>query len=494
MRLNPLTGIDFYKADHRRQYPEGTQLVYSNFTPRADKLCLLDRAVYKNEVTFFGLQYFIKEYLIDVWNKGFFQLSEREIVEIYQRRMDNALGKGAIPVEHIKALHNLGYLPLKIKALPEGAQVPIKVPCLTIWNTKPEFFWLTNYLESVMSCYLWKATTSATTARAYRKMMTKFAIETGAPLDFIDFQGHDFSFRGMSGHEDAMLSGGAHLTSFKGTDTVWAIDFLEKYYNANSDKELVGCSVPATEHSVMCMGGQEDELGTFTRLITELYPTGIVSIVSDTWDFWQVINSYAIQLKNVIMKREGKVVFRPDSGNPVKIICGDNDAHPNSYEHIGAVQCLWNTFGGTINKEGFKMLDPHVGLIYGDSITPARAWAIMEGLKAKGFASSNIVFGIGSYTYEYVTRDTFGFAVKSTAGMINGEKKEIFKDPITDDGIKKSAKGFVKITMEGGKYKLNDQQPSGDEKGDLMVTVFEDGKLLVDHTLADIRKRIISDV
>ena len=285
MKTNPLVLIDFYKADHRRQYPEGTELVYSNFTPRKSRQAGNDRLL------FFGLQYFVQEYLINQWKTGFFDVPKEKAVADYKRRMDNALGKDSIPVEHIAELHDLGHLPLVVKGLPEGTIVTPKIPVVTVYNTNPRFFWLTNYLESLMSAILWKPSTSATTAFRYRETFNAFARKTVSDenIDFVFWQGHDFSFRGMSGIEDACMSAAGHLLSFYGTDTVPAIDFLEEYYFANSDTELIGGSVPATEHSVMCMGTKDDEIGTFKRLITNLYPSGIVSIVSDTWDFWQVI-------------------------------------------------------------------------------------------------------------------------------------------------------------------------------------------------------------
>jgi nicotinamide phosphoribosyltransferase len=313
-------------------------------------------------------------------------------------------------------------------------------------------------------------------------------------IDFVYWQGHDFSFRGMSGIEDASISGAGHLLSFFGTDTVPAIDFHELYYNANSNKEMVGGSVPATEHSVMCMGTKDNEIGTFERLIAELYPAGIVSIVSDTWDFWQVITEYLPKLKSKILARNGKVVIRPDSGDPVKIIIGDKDATPGSPEYKGAIECMWETFGGTITEKGYKLLDAHIGLIYGDSITLQRQHDILEGLKAKGFCSFNVVLGIGSYTYEYVTRDTYGFAMKATYGEVNGEGRNIFKDPKTDDGTKKSAKGLLCVLEENGQLILKDQCSWQEEKQGLLQTVFENGKLVKEQTLAEIRARVNSNL
>ncbi len=399
--------IDGYKADHRSQYPDGTEYVYSNFTPRASRVNDVD------SVVFFGLQYFIKEYLIKHWNTNFFKQDEDLVVKRYQRMMDNYLGKDAINSEHIRALHKLGYLPIEIKALPEGALCPIGVPCLTIINTLPDFFWLTNYLETLLSNCLWKAITSATTAFRYKKVFKFYSDLTGYDSSFIQWQGHDFSFRGMSYLEDAILSACGHALSFTGSDCIPVIWAMEEFYNANSDKELIVGSVPATEHSVMCMGGKLDELETFRRLITELYPSGIVSIVSDTWDFWKVMTQYLPALKTEILARNGRVVIRPDSGNPADIICGKPGSSIMPINK-GAYELLWDTFGGKINAKGFKELNTHVGMIYGDSITPAIQVEILDRLAAKGFSASNLVLGIGSFTYEYTTRDTFGFAMKAT--------------------------------------------------------------------------------
>ena len=491
MHINPLTAIDFYKADHRRQYPEGTTEIYSNLTARAAHKVRKANGWHDNKVVFFGLQYFIKDFLIDAWNEQFFKQDKHKVVSTYKRRMDNALGKDSISTAHIEALHDLGYLPLKIKAMPEGTRVPVGVPLLTIRNTHPDFFWLTNYIESVMSSYLWKIITSATTACEYRQMITAYALKTGSNLDFVPFQAHDFSLRGMCSLQDAAQNGAAHLTSFFGTDSVPGVDLLENYYNANSDIEMVGVSVPATEHSVMCMGTQAGELATFKRLINELYPTGIVSIVSDTWDFWKVVTEYMQELKEEILKRDGKVVIRPDSGDPVKIICGDIHAAKNSPEYKGAIEILWDIFGGVTTSTGHKMLDSHIGLIYGDSITLERAEEILKTLEQKGFASGNVVFGIGSYTYQYVTRDNFGFATKATSGVINGKRISIFKDPKTDSGTKKSASGLLRVEMENSKIALYDNQTEEQEQQGLLECVFLDGKIMRETSLKEVRTRIL---
>jgi nicotinamide phosphoribosyltransferase len=481
--MNPLLLTDGYKVDHRRQYPEGTSLVYSNWTPRKSRI----EGV--NEVVFFGLQYFIKKYIIEDFEQHFFSQPKDKILKEYARRINNYLGPNEVGIEHIAALHDLGYIPMIFKALPEGAVVPIRVPMFTMYNTKPEFFWLTNYFETLLSAVVWMPCTSATIARQYRKILDKYAAETSSTPDFVNWQAHDFSMRGMAGIEASLISGMGHLLSFTGTDTIPAIDVLERYYHADSDVELIGGSVAATEHSVMCMGTTEGEFDTFKRLICDLYPKGIVSIVSDTWDLWKVLTDYLPRLKNEISSREGRVVIRPDSGDPVDIICGNANGK-SEVERKGVIELLWDVFGGSVNAKGYKELIPQIAAIYGDSITLQRAEEICSRLKLKGFASTNVILGIGSYTYQYNTRDTFGFAMKATYGEVNGEGRAIFKDPITDDGTKKSAKGLMKITLENGAYKLTDNVAWEDEKQGELVEIFQDGKLLVDWNLADIRKRM----
>lgn len=478
----PTLLADFYKIGHPFQYPKNTRVVYSNLTPRKSRLAGVDGMV------FFGLQYFIKEYLISYFKINFFDLPKEEMIRQYKRRLRTSLGADLPSYDHIEKLHDLQYLPVNIKALPEGARVNMRVPVLTITNTLDEHYWLPNFLETILSCVVWQPSTSATIAYEYRKILNKYAKLTGMPMEFVQWQGHDFSFRGMSSFESAITSGMGHLLSFTGTDTIPAIDGLEQYYNANADTELIGGSVNATEHSVMCAGSKDGELETFKRLISEVYPSGIVSVVSDTWDLWFVLTSILPMLKNEILARDGKLVIRPDSGDPVLIICGNPDGKTES-ERKGVVELLWDAFGGTITSTGHKLLDSHVGAIYGDSITIARATEICERLIAKGFASQ-VVFGIGSYTYQYNTRDTFGTAMKATYVEIADEAREIWKDPITDDGTKKSATGLLRVDKVDGVYVLRDKVTKEEEAGGELISVFRDGKLLVDHKLSEIRARL----
>lgn len=484
--LDALNLSDFYKTDHRRQFPQGTTRIYSNFTARGSRIEGIDHVVP------FGLQYFLKRYLLQEFEESFFHLSSSFAVERYKRRLDSALGPNAVPMDHVEALHRLGYLPLRIKALPEGSLVPVQVPLLTIENTHPDFAWLTNFIETMLSATLWGPCTSATIAREYRRVFDFYAHKTGGDPTFCKWQGHDFSMRGMFGIEAAMMSGAGHLLSFTGTDTIPAIDFLEEWYGADCERELIGGSVPATEHAVMCAGGHdfEAELATYRRLLTEVYPTGIVSIVSDTWDFWRIIGEMLPKLSAEILGRNGKLVIRPDSGDPVKILCGDPSAPPFTLAREGLIVALWSLFGGTTTDGGFRVLDPHVGAIYGDSITLERQAEILGRLAAQGFASSNVVLGIGSFTYQHVTRDTFGFAMKATYCEVNGEGREIFKAPKTDSA-KASHRGLIRVERgEEGRYVAQFPVSRKEEEGSLLHLVFEDGKLYNETTLAEIRQRI----
>jgi len=481
--------LDGYKTGHYKQYPDGTEYIFSNLTPRGSRFEWCTDGVIS-----FGLQGFISEYLINRWNETFFKQPKAKVIAAYARRMAGYLGKGAVETKHIEELHDLGYLPVRIKALPEGTRVPLQCPLFTIENTDPRFGWITNYLETVISCNTWGASTSATIAKQYRDNYEKFAELTGSPKEFVVWQGHDFSFRGMNCTEAAVVSGAAHLTSFCGTDTIPAIDYLETFYGADCEKECVGGSVAATEHSVMCAGGKHNEIDTYKRLMLTVYPDGIVSIVSDTWDFWNTVTVILPKLKDSIMGRSGKVVIRPDSGDPVLIMVGDPNAPEGSPEFKGLVQCLWEIFGGTVNAKGFRVLDSHIGAIYGDSITLDRQLAILAGLLEKGFASCNVVLGIGSFTYQYNTRDSLNFAVKSTHAVIKGDSIEIFKDPKTDSK-KKSHRGLIMaIKDEKGVitpvFPVTREEEMSDKN--LFETVFLNGKLLKVQTLADIRARIIA--
>lgn len=482
--------LDFYKTGHVDQYVRGVEEVESNWTARSNAHATAVEGKKPEGVIFFGLQAFILDYLIEEWNTTFFQATnKKEAVKQYWEEVSLGLNNPNITTGHLEDLYELGYIPLEILALPEGAEIPIGVPMFTVRNTDTRFGWLTNYIESVLSAEVWKPMTVATIAKQYKDLITKYCELTGGIKELLPFQCHDFSFRGMSGRADAARSGMGHLLSFAGTDNVPAIIETRKYYQSVG---FVGGSIPATEHSVMSLGEKDKEIATFHRLITEVYPAGIVSIVSDTWDFWKVLTEYAPALRKEIEARDGKVVFRPDSGDPVKIICGDPQAGVGSPAYKGAIQVLWEEFGGTINDAGYKELNPKVGLIYGDSITLDRASEILSQLMALGFASTNIVFGIGSFTYNYITRDTFGMAMKATHGIVKGKGRDIFKDPITDDGTKKSLRGKVRVEIRDGEYVAIDgkdyyKNPLTNE----LRRVFLNGSTFNTSTWEEVKQRIV---
>jgi len=482
----PTLLTDFYKQSHFEQYPKNTEMIYSTWTPRISRLKNVDKVVA------FGFQAFIKKFLMDYFNENFFSRPKAEVVGEHRRVIQNTLG-GNPRTDHIEALHDLGYLPLRIRAVKEGSRIPIGIPILTIENTKPEFFWLTNYIETLMSCELWQPTTSATIAYEYRKLLDFYADSTGGDMEFVKFQGHDFSMRGMSCLEASKSSGAGHLLSFTGTDTIPAIMYLEEFYGADIEKSLVGTSIPATEHSVMEAYGQ-NEFESYKRLITEVYPKGFVSIVSDTWNLWKVLNEVIRPLKDVIMAREGRVVIRPDSGDPVTIICGDPNSDDEN-ERKGVLQILWEIFGGTITEKGYRQLDSHIGCIYGDAITLLRCEEICQRLLENKFASTNMVYGIGSFTYQYNTRDTFGFALKTTFGVFGGEEKKLFKDPVTDTGkFKKSHCGMVVVRDFEGQTRCIDGMFPGTRAAvldDLLEDVFIDGELVREESLEEIRGRLL---
>jgi nicotinamide phosphoribosyltransferase len=480
--FNPAYLIDAYKIDHRRMYPHGTKAVYNNWTARGSRIDGVDKVV------LFGLQAFFAKVLEEMFGEWFAR-DEDDVCAEYEARTMSVVGPNTVGVEHIRALHRLGYLPLRFCALPEGTEVPLRVPMFTVENTLDEFFWLTNYIESVMSAEIWMPCTTATLAVRMRRQLDWYASVSSDNLSFVDWQGHDFSFRGMASLEAAAASGAAHLLAFTGTDSLVALDWIDHYY-PGSNVAVIGGSVPASEHSVMCAGGELGEEATFEHILN-IYPTGIVSVVSDTWNLWSVLQDILPGMRDKIMNRDGKLVVRPDSGDPVLILCGDPDADVNDPAHAGVVELLWRAFGGTVNSHGLRELDSHIGVIYGDSITFERATAICERLVMAGYASTNVVFGIGSYTYQYVTRDTFGFAMKATWANVNGEGRDLYKDPVTDNGVKKSARGRLAVVRgDDGELSLIEQATAEQEATSLLQPVWENGKTLISYSWDEVAARV----
>lgn len=486
MDRNPLFYIDFYKVGHVSQYHRGVRHVFSNWTPRSSRIPDTKHVVH------FGLTWFLKRYLIEAFDEYFFKRPWNEIEREYTAVIRATLNIAHPKTDHIEALHRHGRMPLRFYALPEGSLVPLGCPSIIVTNTHSEFFWLPNYIETLMSNALWKPCTSATTARRYRELFLKHARRSGeTDMGFIDWQGHDFSFRGMSGMEDACLSGMGHLIYFSGSDTLPAILAANRYYGADL---TIGGSVSASEHSVMCAGSEEGEYETFRRLICETYPDGIVSIVSDTWDLWRVLTDYVPRLKETITNRKGLVVFRPDSGDPVKIMCGDPDSAHGDPAAYGVLRLLRQALGTMPSANGGLPMIRNARAIYGDSITVERADQILTRIIDEAKLSPfNCIFGVGSFSYEYVTRDTYGFAMKATAYKNEtGEIIPIFKKPVTDNGEKFSHYGIPAVyhgPSPDQPYIVKQQATEDDLNHCAFVKVFDDGDLLVDPSFSSIRQR-----
>lgn len=554
----PILFADWYKPSHISMYSKKSEIVQDNMTPRSSKH-FQHFSDNDQRVMSAGLQGFIKWFLIDHFNREFFGRPKEDAIGEFKETCDLAIGPDMVETWGFEKLHDLGYLPVEIRALPEGTLSPVQVPLFTIQNTHPDFYWLPNYLESVISSENWKTVTTATVFWQYRKLAEFWAQKTCDNNLHVPFQIHCFAYRGQAGTHDAAQSEFGQLMNSQGTDTIPAILYANRYYGMKG--KFVAGSIPASEHSVATTNigfivgrlktenpdlSLDDarflaEVEFLCHYITEMFPKGFVSYVADSYDFWAIITKAAAILKPEIMARDGRVVFRPDSGIPEHIIAGyrvesfkdwqtmqtssvafdteviyleDRDKYyditgersinasiQDYYEiprhvAIGAVESLWDIFGGELNSKGYKVLDTHVGLIYGDSITVSRAKEIFERLEAKGFASSNIVYGVGSYTTQYTTRDSLGMAVKATGAVIDGQQIMVVKEPKTDLG-KKSAQGFLKVVRgEDGELKLVDNlqlEQVNDADNELRV-VFRDGKLLVDETLTEIRERVTANL
>ena len=582
--------VDVYKLNHAAMYALGTDFLYSNLTPRSDKHFKGGKG-YDHKMVVFGTQGSIME-IVEDWNDSFFSQPKEKVIRRYTRRLNGVLGAGVVSPARMAALHDVGYLPVEIKTIDEGARIGMKIPMLTIKNTIPDFFWLVNYLETALSSQIWQMTTNATIAYEYKRILVAAALRTGAATEGVLFQGHDFSLRGMPGYVAGARSGSGHLSSFSGTDSLGSIDYIEDYYGEGLDLDayFIAGSIPATEHAVSSSNiitraarmEKQGLVGDIRLLaeaefmldyITRQNPNGFCSYVADTYDYWAVLTRILTmpKIKAAIMARDGRLVIRPDSGDPLDIICGTagetyetledaiyevNDQHYNeaseacegshcmgndeyeTYVYIksegkyytlktqfeynrhdkqyyyidnwskgygettaeemeptaemkGSIQLLWETFGGTVNEAGFKELDSHIGLIYGDSITLERADSITRKLESMGFASTNVVFGIGSYTYQCNTRDTFGTAMKATATAVEGEFFEIYKDPATGDKLKQSAKGllYVGINDKGEFFLLDQVSPEKEAEGELKLR-YKDGQFFNVENIDTIRKRL----
>lgn len=485
-QINPMLLMDFYKAVHSDMLNSKMTKSMSYYTPRMSRV---DRW---NKVVMFGLQMFCKTWLIDYFNDYFFNMPKEEVVGEYKRVLDASLGAGIYDYHKIEKLHDLRYLPIEIIALPEGTVVPVHVPMFGITNTHPDFAWLPQALESLISAEMWYPQITATVGKTYREIVNKYYDITCEDNVSRERALGAFDFRGDMCVDAALKAGAGWCMSFVNTATVPVIPYLEEMFNADCTKEEVAFGAVSTEHFVMCsnyaVDGDEE---TFLRkMLTELYPDTSFSCVLDSYDYWNVIDNILPKLHREIMEHNGCMLMRGDSGDCVEVV-------------TKTVFKLWEQFGGTVNSKGYKVLDPHVKAIYGDSITVQRCEEIYQILMENGFACSNVSLGVGSFSMHCIeennvlkpfTRDTFSSCIKACYAEVDGKCYPIFKNP-KDGGFKKSQKGLCYVYRnEDGELAYKDEYTSENiPDGNLLETVFKDGKLIKEYTLKEIRERLATE-
>jgi nicotinamide phosphoribosyltransferase len=499
------TKVDGYKLGHIDQYIAGTKFVNSNLTPRDDRLARAMREHFDSKIDYFGIQMLVIK-LISAWNESFFNLPKEKVMKAFRRRVKNYLGApyGEKQIEAMGKLHDLGYLPLHIKTLPEGSRVDMKVPVFTVVNTHEDFQWLTNYCETYLSTNIWHTCNAASLSRQYASTSKRWGAITEADEMWYNIANHCFAGRGHRGDEDGMQSSMGHLCYSVGTDTLWSIDGIEYYYGGDSDKELIAISVNAFEHATatqriayyrnICGFNAyplQAEHESVADICLRLYPEGIVSYVADSEDYFGLISSE--EIKDVILSRKKdamglcKFVFRPDSSpkTPYEVIMGDSDPTVSKEEQLGTLQILWNIYGGTtkvVRGKEYRVLNDKVGVIYGEAITLELQDKIYKAMEAAGWCVSNVLFGTGSWGYlQDSSRDSFGIAIKGTDStvLLDGVLTQVSmqKNPKTASAFKKSAKGLLRVEFEEGKFVLYDEQTPEQEEQGLLKTILLDGGL-----------------
>ena len=491
---NALLLCDTYKTCHDRMYPNSLNTLVSYWVPRKSMFKIEEN----QKMVFFGLQAFIQEYLIEYFNKNFFNLPLDEVLTTYRKYLNIQLGEGNYDVEKIENLHKLGYLPLRIDALPEGSKVNMGVPCIRVINTDRSFAWLVQWIECILQAELWKPCNHATIGNMYYNL-AKLFYEHNVD-DNIDprMAFADFGMRGMSCMNEAVRCSAAWLLSANKTSSIPALPYIDKYYDADCSFNHIGIGAVSTEHSVMganyALDG--DERTFVKRLLTELYPNSSFSMVSDTYDYWNMVKNIIPSLKEEVLAHNGKLFIRPDSGDQVETV-------------VNTVLSLWDTFGGTINTKGYKVLDPHIGVILGDGCTLHTVREIWRQLNGLEFAANNVIFGVGAFCFTAMfegdkmivnTRDTWGVAMKATYGKFGDKELMIYKDPKTDtENLKKSHKGLVFVERDGDNFKYTDGLMV-DTYGEYMKThesamrsVFINGKMYNRETFTTIRERLANE-
>jgi nicotinamide phosphoribosyltransferase len=458
---------DAYKYSHHKLYYPGTTKIYSYLESRGGQF---------NETVFFGLQYFLKHYLEGI-------VITKEKIDAAEVLLQQVFARNDVfdrtKFDYIVNKYN-GRLPVRIRAVPEGTVVPVNNVLMTIENTDPECFWLSNFLETLLM-QVWYPNTVATVSREVRKIVEEYFEETAseASKPAIDFVLNDFGFRGVSSVESAGLGGAAHLISFMGSDTIMGSVLAQRYYNT---QKVYGLSVPATEHSVCTLLGEEGELEVFKHIL-KTFPSGVVACVSDSFDIFRACSEYwGTELKELILKRDGVLVIRPDSGDPV-------------FTLLKVFDILLNKFGFTINEKGYKVLPPQVRVIQGDGINVQTIRSIYGALKVNGISAENLVLGMGGALLQKVDRDTQKFAFKCSYAEVNGKPVDVQKHPVEVDSHGKLTQSFK--TSKAGQLKLIKTEQGYQtvrkeimpEYEDQLITVFENGELLNQVSFEEVRER-----
>ena len=455
--MNLILKTDSYKLSHFKQYPPKTTKVFSYLESRGGKY---------PATIMFGLQYYLKEYLTK-------PITQKNIEEADSLAKEHGVPFNREGWQHILDEHQ-GKLPLRIRAVPEGMLIPTSNVLMTIENTDPKCFWLTNYVETLL-LKIWYPITVATTS-FYIKKLIKNNLEASADnLDGLDFKLHDFGYRGVSSEESAAIGAAAHLINFKGTDTIAGIEFLRKYYSA----PVAGFSIPASEHSTITSWGEDGELEAYENMLDQYKDSPIVACVSDSYNIYEACRMWG-KLKDKIIKNNQTLVVRPDSGDPVEVI-------------LGCLAILNEEFGSTINTKGYKLLK-NVRIIWGDGINGSgEITKILYKMQEAGYSADNIAFGMGGGLLQKLDRDTQKFAIKCSAVIIDGKVREVFKNPSTDPG-KRSKKGFLDLVEKGcGSDVMTWSVPTRTETSfcpqSVMDTVFENGKITKEYTYEEILAR-----
>lgn len=453
--MNLLLATDSYKLTHFRQYPPGTGRVYSYLESRGGMF---------TDTTFFGLQYYLRKYLQGPVFTG------RDIEQASRFALKHFGRAGCFNYPGWWALLNKwgGHLPVQIKAVPEGTTVPTGNVLMTIENTDSEFPWLTNYLETLL-LKIWYPTTVATLSRHIKQVIKEFHESTGSDPGGIPFKLHDFGYRGVSSEETAGIGGAAHLINFLGSDTLAGILLAQEYYDF---EDMPGYSIPAAEHSTITSWGKEHEYDAFKNMIQQW--DGLVAVVSDSYDLSHAVNDlWGWRLRDQVMRRQGTVVIRPDSGEPVSTV-------------LNVLTWLGDKFGFTENEKGFKVLIPQVRVIQGDGINYASIQNILQAMKNAGWAAENVAFGMGGALLQQLNRDTQKFAIKCSSIKVNGEYRDVFKEAPG----KASKRGYLVLGHDGKDFRTIEQANGITYTTDNLKTVFLNGEVITTgNSFAEIRNR-----